>query len=453
MRAGLESEYELVANLMYSATQSRVAQIASTVRPGDIGHPGLRHIYDSIINLVTAGETVSPNVIAEHLKEKGVFDEIGGYGFLSEVDDAYVPGGDLSGYHLRNIRKAARHREFEDAVARASVSLQSGEDPEEIHEILHDALQELGPISGEVRVTDDMGAIVSTMDERLRVGISSGIEWPWGVLTTTTGRLMKGEMVVVTGFSGMGKSTFTRALAVGMAFQGVPVVYFGLEEMGETILGLMSCSVGGASYTRYGQGFPLTEDEVKAIKKGRQKILDTDCLLINQEKNWTPTNLLAKIRHYVRQNRCFLVIIDHAHLINYPDRDYNRQVAKFAERLHALAQEEGIVVVVNYQPRKPGEGGDIWRPVSPDEIRWASEIWNIAEKFYSPFRPWVEISPITGATVKDAGGYPKIVKPYSKNSKLAQDHFFIQPGKARIGGTDGKPIVLKFDSLTGRIYE
>lgn len=450
MNPGGEAEFAIVGSLM--ADGKGVEKIASLVAPSDFGDDRIRLVYEAILDLSGKGESIDPSTVAERLTQLGTLSDAGGYPFLADLLDTVSSTLNLD-FHCKAIRKARRQREFEDAVVKANLNLTAGTDPQLVSDDLNTALTEIGDLSGETKPDDDVGIVVQKMDVELVAGVPRGIKWPWDAMTNATGRMMWGTMTAVAGFSGMGKSTYLRNLAVGLIFQGVPVVYFAIEERGDEVLGLMSCTVGGVSYTRYGNGFPLEQREIDAIKEGRQRILDTDCLTLNYAKHWSPTKILSRTRLYARQYRAGVVIVDHAHLIDYPDHDYNRHVARWAERFHALCQEEGVIGVVAYQPKKPSEGGDIWRPVALDEIRGASEIGNIVEKQLSPFRPWVEVDPYSGVTKKDPAGYPRIVKPFAENGEPAKEHFFINPGKARIGGVQGRPIVVQFDPLSGRIYE
>lgn len=438
------------------------SRVYARLGPEDLGEPRVAWIYEAAMELARKGEAVEPATVAAQLRATGRLDALGESPLLylaDLLDLAVATAAELDG-HIVRIKRAARARRFEALVRRTVLALDGGKDPEVVFQELSDGLASFGgTLSPASRSDDSLGEIATDLMAKIETGTPRGWAWPWEALTESVGRLLPGRMWAIVGYSGSGKSVWMRSLALGLIFdetQNVPVVYMAIEEAGEDVLGLMACAYGGVDYRRFGLGMALTSEEVDQIAAAVNAIYNTGRFTLNRRKRWTPNEILGQIRAYVEDGKAGVVIIDHAHLIDYPgktEKERDHQAGLFAERLHALADELGFVAIACYQPRKPETGTDEFRPAGLHEIRGTGRIVNIVENTLSPFRPWVEWDPVWKREKLDDNGQPVLAKPGAKGARLVQNYAYIQPGKRRIGGYGGGPVVLPFDNVSGRIYE
>lgn len=454
-----ESEWRLVALAAFAP--EHLPAITARVGPEDIGHPGLREIYEAVLDLVGSRTAIDGTTLPDRLRERGSFERIGSYPFLAEVMGYVNIGAPDDPIGLaRVVYRHATIRRFEGALRSGLEALDRGHDPELTWAETVSAIDNLGDPSQEDQPVDNMSDMAMALMAELSTGDERGLAWPWPAMTEGTGRIMEGWMWAVSAFSGGGKSTLLRSLALGLAYDmGIPVSYFAIEESGKQVLGLMSCALMNVDYQRLALGHKLSESELDAIGEGVRLIYNTKKLTINERKGWAPHKLLAQARRYAREGLARVIIIDHAHLVDYPgrtDKDRSHHIGKLAEDLHTLAHLEGVSVIAAYQPRKPESTGDIYRPVHPDEIRDTSKIFNIVENTLSPYRPLVKWNSTlnTEALVTDPStGKKKLhtVPKYAEGVRPAKNWTFVQPGKRRIGGFGGPAIELPFNHISGRI--
>lgn len=434
-------------------------QVFARVRPEHLGHPELRLVYEIMLDLARRGEVVDTVSVMQTLRSvRGEDDKV--LSFLFDVAGYSWGDEDVVG-HARRVVRHAKIREFERLLETGLTRLDGGADPEVVLAEVQQALTRIGPLAdaGE-RSDDDLVAITASLMAELEHGRPRGWGWPWRAMEESVGRLLPGKLWVVAGYSGSGKSAWLRNLALGLIFdetQEVRVAYNAIEERGEDVLGLMACAYSGVSYTRFGMGLGLTEAELAKIAEATNAIYNTGRLTINRRKRWSPAEMLAQTRVYAEEHGVNIIIYDHAHLIDYPGRtekERDHSAGQFAEDLHALADELGFCGIVAYQPRKPETGADEFRPVSIHDIRGTGRIINIIENTLSPYRPWLEWDAAWGREKLDDHGRPIFAKkPGSPGTRLAKNFAFIQPGKRRIGGYGGGPVVLPFDPHSGRIHE
>jgi replicative DNA helicase len=451
---GLVDTAELVVGTVLAHPDDTLTEVSRKISPADIRDPRIRLVYETILELARGGDTVDPVTVAASLKAKGKLDTVGGEAFLLDLFDAGgVAPTDIE-THVRLMRHDARARRFETTLRSGLMELEMGGDPVLIMSRVQDDLNRLGS-AFEDRVQDDMVQHSIELMQELEPGVIRGLEWPWSALDEAIGYARPGRFYVVAGYSGSGKSAFMRPLALGFAMMGVKVAYFSIEEEANEILGYMACALKGVSYTRFGWGYALTSDEIDAIASGVNEVFATKNLIINNEKTWKPAQLLAKARYYIEELGVQIVIVDHGHRMDYSGSREEREdaVGDFAKKFKILMQQTGGIGIVAFQPKKPGQGGDIFRPAQPDEIRGTSIIWNEADNTLSPYRPWVQVDPLDGRTLLGADGYPIIKKPYDEDAEPARKHFFIEPGKRRVGGAAGRPVILRFNEVSAAISD
>lgn len=459
-----ESEKLVVSAVLQDPQVAK--KVFARVSADHIGHPKLRLVYEAALDLAMRGEVVDAITVQEKLRQQGRLAALGGkegesgaLTLLVRLLDYSWGDEDIDGHAGRVIRHA-RVRHFEALLQSGLVQLDTGADPEVVLASITQDLARLGGFADTGRSDDDLVAITASLMGMLEAGKPRGWAWPWKALEESVGRLLPGKMWVVVGYSGSGKSAWLRNLALGLIFdasQEVNVTYMAIEEGGEDVLGLMACARADVSYTRFGMGLGLAESELMALAGATNDIYNTGRFTLNRRKRWSPTELLAQTRVYAEEGKADIIIFDHAHLIDYPGRtekERDHAAGRFAEDLHALADELGFCAVVAYQPRKPETGADEFRPVSIHDIRGTGRIINIVENTLSPFRPWLKWDGAWGREELDAEGRPVFAKkPGEKGSRLARNYAFVQPGKRRIGGYGGGPVYLPFDSHSGKIHE
>jgi replicative DNA helicase len=196
----------------------------------------------------------------------------------------------------------------------------------------------------------------------------------------------KGNLVVLSGSTGEGKTTLALQEVLCMLLQGIPVGFISLEmTMPELILKL-ACSHTGISVEKALDG-TLTEKEFSEltmcmdwIKTLPIQITDTPALRMGEVK---ATGRMWKKRHDIK-----ILFVDHLHLVN-GDFNYPSSEQKFndiANQLKELAKELDIPLVALAQlARKDTENGK--RMHRETDLKYAGGIEQAADIIIFIFRP------------------------------------------------------------------
>jgi replicative DNA helicase len=201
-----------------------------------------------------------------------------------------------------------------------------------------------------------------------RDGGLAGLSTGFPALDAATTGLQPGDLVIIAGRPGMGKTTFAMSLAETASLAGAgPVAVFSLEMPAEQ-LGKRSISGrGGIELQRLRTGRLEDEDwprltmAVNLLAEANLHIDDTPGLRVS--------DLRARLRRLVREKgQLAMVMVDYLQLLSCPEYQGNRvqQVTEISKGLKALAREFKAPVLALSQLSRAVENRADRRPVMSD---------------------------------------------------------------------------------------
>lgn len=185
---------------------------------------------------------------------------------------------------------------------------------------------------------------------------TKGYDIPWAKrLTEMTGGLRKGEIVVVTAGTGIGKTTFVRQVAHHLGVHvGLKIGMMMLEESPlRTAKGLMSVHAHKRlTLNRHA----VSEEEYKQVF---DETLGTGRFTFYQHfGSLESENLLAKVRYLALSEQCDFIILDHITIaISGLDIENERKATDvLMTRLRSLVEETGVGMIVISHLKRVTEG-------------------------------------------------------------------------------------------------
>lgn len=293
-----------------------------------------------------------------------------------------------------------------------------------------------------------------------------GIPYPFPKLERAAGPIMPGDVAAVTGFSGSGKSLVAANLGRGLVQRGYPVIAFPTEMRQQWVARILAGHSGVRQFVAEKQQWyrHSSPDERDAYKAAIDEARGWPLEVVNRP-TISPTEIVAATRVIRRRwaDRPVIVIVDHMHRLNYGAEKADEAVGHATKLFKNFAGDEGLALILLYQPRKPDGLSNTYRPIAGYQIRGASMVWNEVDVHLSPFRAFVKVDPVrktewgTPAALYDHNGRPRMAPPPKpdKNEtdvKLSDEHVFLKIDKRRVGG-EGPTIWLNYHNPSGRIYE
>lgn len=443
-----EAELALIGAII-GGQQDRCEEAIDRVRPEHFFNPLLARTWDAALRLARRG-VVDPVSLAAAMESDPDFQELGGRRFLDGLDNSTWA---LSSHVELILDRHARRRisALTDEVSRRAFDTSEGSAEAVLMELekgaaeiardgaTREAWKPLSFLAQE--------AIQTARERRGMPGLGIGLS----EVDRVTGGLRKGQLTLLAGRPGMGKSSAALAIAKGVAAQGRGVAFFSLE-MTEPELGLrMACDV---AFERF---LPVHQGENPSYFKAEWGSLDQPQWSRLQEatramSSWpvmfdcrpalTAAQIMAASRRIVRnwakagiEPGC--IIVDHLGLIRPESGRNGNKVAEIGDvsgalREMAKALEVPVIALCQLSRDVEKREGKDRRPNLSD-LRWAGELEQDAHVVMFLYRPeyYCREPEPTGDDEKDFEAKVK----HSRTMDLVRNKLFWIIAKNRQGPT------------------
>jgi replicative DNA helicase len=353
--------------------------IGTGLRGAEFYRPAHETIHDTIVGLYAAGDPADPITVGRELEKHGQLSRCGGPAYLHGLVQA-APSAVSGEYYAGIVREKARLRAIGAALNRGLQQVSSAEgDPAEVIEAIQAEVLEaagvgaapgttvgLAPIRDAFDATFD--AIQATNDGTVAVGI------PWGFadLDSLTGGLHPGQMVIIAGRPGMGKSTAGMDIARSAAIRhGHGTAFFSLEMSRTELMKRLISAEGKVPLHHMQTKGGMTEEDWERARKVMARIREAP-LYLDDSPDLTMTSIRTKARQMAAEQELRLIVIDYMQLLRTGggQRFESRQqeVSEISRSVKLLAKELEIPVIALSQLNRGPEQRADKRP-QPSDLR------------------------------------------------------------------------------------
>ena len=341
-----ELEKAVLGALVLESAQ--LPDVAEVVEISAFHTPNNGKIYGVMLSMLERGDKIDLYTLADRPELKGR--EMLRY--LSELTNAVGSGVNILD-HARQLANTEIRRRlclFGHELAARAVS-----DPDgvidwatsEITAIADRAIRadNIAPLSEVVRATlDDLERRQQARQTGECIGISSGLSR----LDALTGGWRGGQLVVLAGRPGMGKSAAMLHFARTAAVAGVPVCVFSAEMPNTQLAGRMLVGGSGVNSGSFRTG-DIDADGWRELERAAAE-LSALPVYINDRANITIGAIRSQCKAMHRRGRCGMVIIDYLQLLDTAMRNPNttreREIAAASRAAKLLAKELDVPVIL-----------------------------------------------------------------------------------------------------------
>lgn len=323
----------------------------------DILHPSSfysdnhQEIYRAICKLFEKSQPVDLLTVTEELKKLGVINAVGGPFYLVELTNRVASSANVE-YHARIV--AQKHIQRELIRISTETINDAYEDSTDVFDLLDKAEQNLFQITEQnlSRGYQNMGSLMSQAIKQLEE-MSQKEEGLTGVPTgfTALDRLTSGwqasDLIIVAARPGMGKTSFTLALARNAAIDfNLPVAFFSLEMSSLQLVNRLISMETEISSQKLRRG-RLEDYEWQQLNSSMEKLSEVP-IYIDDTPGISIFELRAKCRRMKMQHDIQMVIIDYLQLMTAgSDHKGNREqeISMISRSLKGLAKELSVPVI------------------------------------------------------------------------------------------------------------
>lgn len=368
--------------------ESVIDEVSPLIEARDFYHPKNETIYNAILAAYVAGVKPEPIAVSDVLSRNGDLVKVGGFGYLHELVQN-VPTPRNGAYYAGLVREAALLRRLEAVGTRIAQLATSGRD--DVEAALSQAASLLDGVSGQVaskRDVSNFGRDLDVILERISTKDdgATGLTWGWPDVDAVLGPASPGQMIVVSGRPGMGKSTFVRNAALHIACTlRKRVLIHTLEVSRQETEDALLAAASGVPLDRITDHDLLDADWDK-VAKARKDIDDSDLFV-----DGTPEMSLPGLRASIRRFKPDFVVVDQLqHMIPPPAGSREEAVSANSRGVKTAAMAEGIpIAVVSKMGRGPEQRTDK-RPTMAD-LRESGSIESDADVVILLFREEVYV--------------------------------------------------------------
>ncbi|MBA1156912.1 replicative DNA helicase [Microvirga mediterraneensis] len=379
----LSAEQGLLGAILHNSDV--IDRVRGIVDPEDFHEQVNAAIFRTMCERRDAGENIDGRLVRIAIGDQ----DLGGITVGEYLARLYAHATTVSNApdYARAIRHAAMMRKLLAAARDAVAAMSSGavQDPsryaaqmiEELDVVAtsgtHESLKRVSLGSASQQAID---AALAAREGRIDRGAPYGIP----SLDRMTLGMRPGQMIVLAGRPGMGKTTVGVALALNAAKAGHGVYFVSLEmvaqELGERALAAMSFSPRDKqplSYRDIAKGKDLTDADVWAMQDAQKRLAKLP-LTIEQQSGLTISQIAARARQERasmerKGQRLSVIVIDHLGLVKPTGRYSGNRVQELTEitgAIKVLAKELNVAVLVLSQLSREAEKRDDKRPVLSD---------------------------------------------------------------------------------------
>ena len=380
----IEAEENLLSCCLLDGAGVVAQCVAASVGPESFYLFSHGVIFQCVVALSARREPIDVSTVAEELRTRGQLDSVGGYPFLTQVSSR-LPTTLHAGFFIEKIVDLAKQRRLQSSLAGATEAAKRTGTWREIWDFVEPHLQAVRDTAADTRQRSLADITAQAVCWRLRPDERPATATPWPGWDRVAGTPREGELIVIAGRPGTGKTTFAGCIAHDAAARGQIAAFFSLEMSGEELVdrfALRRAGRKGIGNDRHANAIVAEQIEAIGAMQALRLYESQDAASITQIE--ATCRLLA-----AAPGRLAAVVIDYLQLVT-PPADTKRevreqQVAAMSRRFKLLARAIGCPVFLCAQLNRESEK-DERRPRTSD-LRESGAIEQDADRCWLLYRP------------------------------------------------------------------
>jgi replicative DNA helicase len=358
--ANLQAETAILGAILND--NNTMIEVAATLKEQDFSLDSHQRIYRAIADMVEAGQSADLVTVMDEMTKRRQLDTIGGASYLAFLTEGIPHNLNVTGYcdmvKDRAVLRAAMNIANEIMASAVDLS-ESGIELACRGTASFDALMESGSADKTEKTSVLQGAAEFIEEFAHRASLDHDDTMSYGAFDrfdVLTGGMFPGEVTVVGGASGVGKSSLMIQALVAAGRAGISSVCYSLEMTRTQLIGRMASIVSGIPY-RYVR-FPRTANlgQRDAIKRAALAIAEWPMDVFDRA-GMNLREIVASMKFHIARKGVKLVAADYIQRISVPEqRDVRLQVSEAAKHLAmAVKGTPAHLLLLSQLTRKPDD--------------------------------------------------------------------------------------------------
>lgn len=334
-------------------------ECANLVAPSDFIDADLRTLFVLLCDMTDAVKTTDLQAISVEMKQRGltIQSALGSpTAFLRGLlDKGYAPNNGR--YYADQLRKIVRRDTVRSAAARLSDSLLDASvdinDAIARFELTTQHTHDMG--SKAVTVQDAMREALRRQREAKEKGLALGMPTGFPNLDRASGGFFKGQLVLLSARSYLGKTALALNLAMNLGLRGYKCSIHCLEMKSFELAERVIASVGGPELSQFTNG-NMIEADFEDVERAIASVAKVPVYL-NDSTSETVSTLRGKAKYHRNKYGLDVLFVDHLQRLRKTDQrqETRHHLKDSAKAMKDLAMELDICVVLLSQLRIEAE--------------------------------------------------------------------------------------------------
>jgi replicative DNA helicase len=346
----IEAEQAVLGAVIFD-NEALPAVLEMRLEADDFYKEAHRRIYRAILDLYDKNEPVDIVTLTDYLRRSGDIDAVGGLAYLSALADS-VPTSANIRYHAKIVcEKAVLRSLIRTATNITSKVYEESSEADDLvdyaESVIFDIAEQRTSSSFSTMkdvIKDTFKLIEQLYDKKEAItGVSTGFK----DLDELTSGFQPGDLIIIGGRPGMGKTAFALNIAQNTAVNfRMPVAVFSLEMSKEQLAMRMLCSESMVDASRVRKGFIGKEDWPR-LTNAAGRLADAP-IFIDDSSAITVLEIRAKARRLKKEHGGLsMIVVDYLQLMRSRGKFERREqeISDISRSLKGLAKELKTPVV------------------------------------------------------------------------------------------------------------
>lgn len=378
-------------------------------------------IYSACVDIFKKINKTDLLTVTNNLRDNNNLDSVGGVMYITGLCMGVVSTA-MAEHHAHIIKQKYIAREY----IRIGTELQNKafDDTYDISEVAEYAETELLNIAGKIQRKEPtlLGKLIDGVIDIIQkiinheitlIGVPSGFT----TIDRITAGFKRGELTIIAGRPGMGKTAIALQIAKNTAELSNSVGFFSCEMSGESLARRYLSNVSGKTNVELLTG----KCEIEKILKDSEQLLKLG-IYIDDTSGISIIELRAKVRKLILRHGIKLVVVDYLQLMKGEGQSREQEVSSISRGLKSIAMDLNIAVIALSQLNRESEKYADKKP-KLSELRESGAIEQDADMVLLLYRPaYYKLSTIesNGDTLNTEG---LLVVDIAKNRNGATGEF------------------------------
>ena len=398
----LAAEQSVLGGMLLS--KDAIADVVQILARSDYYRPAHQTIHDAILDLYGRGEPADPITVASQLVKSGDITRVGGPSYLHTLVNQ-VPTAANAEYYAEIVHERAVTRRLVEAgtwLVQQGYSGQGNADTlaamavTQISEAVESREAKDGFTLPSESVIPTLELVQASQDHHGLTGVSTG----FADLDSLTSGLQPGQVIVVAGRPGMGKTTLAMDFARACSIRdGKPSAFISLEMNLVTELNMRILSAEGRVALHHLRSGGMTDEDWPRLATASERYQRAPLYVSESARTLLEIQAgLRRLKH--RAPDLALVVIDYLQLVESGGRraeSRQQEVSEISRKIKLLAKELNLPIVLLSQLNRNPEMRADKRPMVSD-LRESGSVEQDADMVILLYRPdaYEEASPRAG---------------------------------------------------------